>query len=511
MDAGLLRSALADQGFTGLFLFDQALAELIEKLNTASSPFSLVIGERRDGEASVTVSSDKMTAYLTIIRPFGGQPVDRQQAIETLTGSGVVSGILAEEVDAAVALGHVEARPVARGKAPLPGIDAEFRSLVPEIRERRPRVDEHGIADYRDLSQFVTVKAGDPLMQRIPPTAGVPGENVMGEIIPAMPGKDTSFAPGLKGASVAPNDSNLLIAGIAGQPILVPNGVVVEPTLSVQNVDLSTGNLSFDGSVNIGVDVKAGMKIRATGDVIVCGTVETAEIEAGGDVTIKGGIIGQADVKSHGGVQPSTAHIRSGGSVSARFIEHARVEAENCIVVEEVVKQSELTAINQVVVGKEGSKKGHIIGGVTRATLLVQVAVAGSPAGIDTRIEVGVNPLIHGRLDAVNQRLQKLEKEKAELARIIAYARDNPQRINPDILQKAERTCEKLLLDIADSSRERETLQAQLNLADNAKVVIGQKLYGGVHIRIGNKVRQNEDERGGGTFRLDEEDISYSV
>jgi uncharacterized protein (DUF342 family) len=510
IDAAGLRSILADQGFTGLFLFDHALADLTEQINAPSSPFSLVIGERRDGEATVTVAPDKMSAYLTISRPFGGRPVDRPQVLEALAKSGVVGGILEQQIDEAVALGSCDGRLIAQGKPAAAGTDATFRSLVAEIRERKPHLDEHGVADYRDLAQIVTVKAGDPLMRRIPPAPGVPGETVMGEPIPAKPGKETRFAPGLKGAAVASDDDSLLIAAVAGQPVLVPNGVMVEPTLSVPNVDLSTGHLSFEGSVKIAADVKTGMKVRATGDVIVCGTVEAAEIEAGGDVTVKGGIIGQTDAKGHGGTHPGSARIRSGGSVSALFIEHAVIEAGNCIAVEEAVKQSELTAINQVVVGKDGSRKGHIIGGVTRATLLVQAAVAGSPAGIGTWIEVGVNPLIHGRLDAADRRIQGLEKEKEELVRVLAYGKSNPQRIKPELLQKAERTCEKLILDIAEASREKEALQAQLDLADNARIVVGQKAYGGVHIRIGQKVLNNEDERGGGTFRLEEDEISFS-
>jgi uncharacterized protein (DUF342 family) len=510
LDSDWIRTALAEQGFGALFLDKQALDELIKKCGSASEPFSFDIGERRDGRVSVTLASDKMAAYLSITPPYGGRAADRQQVLDALKAAGVVSGILDTEIEASLAAGQVEARLVARGRPPVPGDDTEFKSLIPEMTERHPKVDEHGIADYRDLGLFVTVKAGTELMRRLPATPGMAGENVLGETVPQQPGKEIPFAPGLSGAVIAPHDRNLLIAAIGGQPVHVQNGVTVEPTLSVQNVDLSTGNLSFEGTVNIAADVKSGMKIKASGDVIVGGMVEAAEIEAGGDITVKGGIIGHGEIRSHGDdTHTNAARIRCGGSISARFIQNASVEAGNCIVVREAVEQSGLTAINQVVVGAEGSNKGHIIGGRTRATLLVQAAVAGSPSGVNTVIEVGVNPLIQGKLDAVSQRLKRLEKEEEELARVISRAGEHPGRFNPELLQKAERTREKLRLGIAECTEEKKTLQAQLSLADNAKVVIGQKVHGGVHVRIGNKILHVENEHGSGTFRLAEEKISF--
>ena len=502
VDSTQIRHALAEQGLDSLFLAEKALAELIGKYGTASEPFTLAIGERKDAEIAVTIASDKMTASLTIIPSCGGRPADREQVLDALKQAGVVSGILDAEIDAAIAAGKADARLIARGKAPVHGTDAEFRSLIPEIKSRSPRVDNRGTVDYRDLGLFVTVAAGDPLMERIPATEGVPGENVLGEIAPAKPGKDSPFAPGLQGATVSADDENLLVAEIAGQPLLVAHGVKVESTLKVQSIDLSTGNLAFEGTVNIVGDVKSGMKIRASGDVIIGGMVEAAEIQADGDISIKGGIIGHGEKVQEGSSRHDVARISCGGSISALFVENAHLEARNSILIAEVAKQSELTAINQVVVGREGSKKGHIVGGLTRATLLIQAQVVGSPTGVRTELEVGVNPLLQSKMDAVGKRLQQLEKEQEELARIIAYARDNPQRIKPDLLQKTERTCEKLQLDIDTCTQEKNVLQTQLSLADDARVVISQKVFGGVQVRIGNKMRQVDEERGSGTFRL---------
>ncbi|TSA48421.1 MAG: DUF342 domain-containing protein [Nitrosomonadales bacterium] len=518
IDLAQLRLALAEQDFATLLVAEQALAELIAKYDTASEPFTLAIGERRDGHVAVTIAADRMSASVTIAPPVGGRAADRQQVLDALKAAGVVSGILDAEIDAAVARGQVEEKTVARGRAPVHGSDTVFQSLMPEAKERRPVMDDHGMIDYRNLGLFVSARIGTPLMRRIPATPGVPGKDVLGAAIPADPGKDASFAPGLKGTALAADDVNVLVAAIAGQPVLVANGVMVEPTLTVENIDLSTGNLDFEGTLNIAGDVKAGMKIRASGDVIIGGTVEAAEVYADGDIIIKGGIIGHgrgssghADEDSAGASHPQhdTARIHSGGSVSAHFIENAVVEAGNCIIVDELALQSELTAINQVVVGKEGSKKGHIVGGVVRATLQVQAIIVGSPAGIRTTIEVGVNPLLQSKLRGLAKQLQQKEKLKEELTLVVVYGKGNPQRISPELLQKTERTCESLQLDIATLNQEMEALQTQMDLAADARVVIGQKVYGGVQIRIGDKIRQIDDERSYGTFRLVDAEVFF--
>ncbi|MBS1212940.1 MAG: hypothetical protein H6R26_1557, partial [Proteobacteria bacterium] len=184
-DSMQIRALLAEQGLLNLFLFESALAECARKAQTATEPFVLDIGERRDGTVAVAVTPDKMTASITIAPPYGGHAVDQEMVFGALTASGVVSGIAVEEIESAVRAGEVHAKAVARGRAPVNGAVTEFEPLVSEMKGLHPHVDEHGIADYRDLGLFVTVKQGQPLMRRVPPTPGVPGENVMGQMLPA--------------------------------------------------------------------------------------------------------------------------------------------------------------------------------------------------------------------------------------------------------------------------------------------------------------------------------------
>lgn len=507
IDIPEIRRALFHQNLDTALLDEEALDELSKQYGESIKPFSLAIGKCTNAEVEITVEPDNMSAYLTVMPAHGGKMVTREQIDEALKKAGVVEGILDAQIDVIVATGTADRKLVAQGIAAINGTDAQFKSLIPEIGENGLKVDERGIVDYRELGLFVTVSVGDPLMERIPATSGTIGKNVRGEIIPAKPGKNYTFAKGLKGATYAPRNYDMLVAAIAGQPILTTRGVKVEPTLSVRGVDLSTGNLEFEGSVNISSDVKSGMKIKVTGDLIIGGTVEAAEIHADGNITIRGGIIGQGEKAPEGNTRHDAANISCGGTLSALFVENARVEAGDSIIIGEVAKQSELIANNHIIVGKEGSRKGHIVGGVARATQFIKAIVLGSPAGLHTEVHTGINPVLHSSITSLEIKLEKLYREQEELQRVFTFAKENPSRVRPEILQKAENTQEKLDLDIGTYEEEKTALETKLSLTANAKVIIGKQIFGGSMIHIGHKMWQTTDDKPGGTFRIMDGDI----
>lgn len=507
IDLAEVKRALLHQGLETTALDDEAVVELIERYGKANNPFIIAIGDRTEAVIEVRVEPDKMAAYLTVIPPLRGAQLEKDKILKALKQAGVVEGVLHAEVDAVVAAGKADAKLVARGTAAVSGRDCQFLSLIPEAGAGGLKVDENGVVDYRELELFVTVSVGDPLMKRVPATAGTPGKNVLGEILSAKAGRNYSFAKGVSSATYAPGNTDMLVAAIAGQPIPVIRGMKVEPTLSVKSIDISTGNLEFEGSVNISTDVKSGMKIKVTGDLIIGGTVEAAEICAGGNITIRGGIVGSGEKVPESSSRRDVAHISCGGTISTLFVENARIEAGDSILIGEVAKQSELIATNHVIVGKEGSRKGHIVGGVTRATQFIKAVAIGSPAGLRTEIETGLDPQINSSVTAFEIKLGKLYKEQQEVERVLAYARETPGRVSPEMLQKVTNTQEKLERDIETCEQEKSDLQTRLNLRANARVIVAKQVFGGVVVRIGHKVWQIKEDRGGATFYLQDGDI----
>lgn len=511
LDAAMVKEALVQQGLSRLFLYENALSNLIKQYNDASEGFELEIGERRDGVCSFKIDDDKMAVRLTLIPPYGGTPVALLQIQLALQEKGVISGIMLDEIKAALTDGYATDRIIAQGLRPVQGVDTQFQSLVPEIRERKPQVDERGIANYRDLGQLIVVKQGELLMRRIPPTEGKKGQDVTGQILTPQPGHDIPFASGLQGAAVDPNDNAQLLATITGQPKLVPNGVIVEPTINLSKVDLSTGNMNFDGTINIKGDVKEGMKICATGDVFVGGTVEAAEIEAGGNVVIKGGVIGHGEHSGDPNEPPIfSAKIISQGLISALFAENVCMEAGTDIIIEEFSMHNHLTALNRVLVGKSGGKKGRIIGGITCASVLVKAAIIGSNAGFITKVRAGFNPYLQAQVDKLKLEIDAHEKEQEDLKKIIAFVMSHPEKDKNGLLNKAIHTREKYEADCIQLHAERSHILSEMTLPENVQVIVEDSVHCGVEIQIGNAIWKNNEERGKGVFQIVENEISFS-
>ncbi|RPJ74256.1 MAG: DUF342 domain-containing protein, partial [Acidobacteria bacterium] len=219
-------------------------------------------------------------------------------------------------------------------------------------------------------------------------------------------------------------------------------------------------------------DVLARMKIHATGDVLVRGTVSAADIEAGGQVVLQGGLLGALHADDdEDGVSPQRGGIRCAGPFRARFVEYARVESGGDILIDDHAMYSTLIAARHVVVGAGGTK-GQILGGTVTAIGQVTAQRYGGPSGVSTIVHVGLD------LD-LRVRLGRLEAEIEMLA------------ADPENAAKVERIR-------ADAAR----LKAQLELADHACVSVGRTVYPGTQIRIGGKSWSAGDEHPGGVFRL---------
>ena len=86
------------------------------------------------------------------------------------------------------------------------------------------------------------------------------------------------------------------------------------------DVDLTTGNIEFNGDVIIHGNVMEGMSIRATGTVTVDKVVEAAYIDGKKGVILRGGVLGKNGSK-----------VRSKGNITAQFFEYADVKTEGDI------------------------------------------------------------------------------------------------------------------------------------------------------------------------------------
>lgn len=487
-------------GFGGYKLSEAALQDAAAKY-AAGEAFETTVGEAVDGEFDIRIDASQLNAHLTCKPPCGGTPVALERVLEEAKHKGITLELDLAAIENALK-GSGDKILIASGRAAVDGDHGKFESLIPSAKERSPRLDEHGLADFRELGAFPVVHAGDALMRRIPPTGGEPGLALSGQVIPAKPGKDVAFATRLDGAGIDPNDQNLLIATIDGLPVLLENGVSVEPIYTIEDVDLRTGNIDFPGTVNVTGEIHVGMTVKATGDIHVNGTVEDATLVAGGDIVVKGGIIG---VTERGKTLRSS--ITCKGSCNANFVQNAHISAGNGIFIRDFAMQSELSAGHQIIVGDKASRKGHIVGGVTRAAMLVKAQIVGSPARAKTVVIAGENQALHDRLTAIAAARDSAVNKLMQIVKLLELAHANPGRVPPQAVTAAEATRDNINAEMATLRLDEEEVKRQIAVSEAAQVVAEKQFLDGVEIRLGSKRHQVSADREGGIAKLKEGEL----
>ncbi|HEY0294926.1 MAG TPA: FapA family protein [Bordetella sp.] len=506
-----LRHAVRNRGWTEAVLADDMVALFLQACADESEPVRLPVGALLDGSFELHVDRNRMSAMLTVEPPRGGAAVTEEQVRAALAAQGMVAGILDDVLRRAVERGTGEAVCIAEGRDPTPGKPASFENLIESPRDTHAEeiVDEDDSyirIDYRDMGSLALVKPGDPLMRRAPAVPGTPGFDLTGRVIEPRPVQDTPFADGLTGAAPAEDDPNLLIATISGAPKIMSRGVSVNSLVEIESVNLDTGNIELDGTLRVKGDITMGMKVRVSGDVFVNGTIEAAEVHADGNITVNGGIIGMTQTVSNDGQEQSrAARLSCGGTVKARFISNAEINAGQIVAVEREVRQSIIDAGASVVVGPPGTQNGVITGGRIRAMKSVQAGSLGSMSSALTEVHVGMDPHAHVKRAALQQKHKDMVDQKEKLEKLVMFLHANPQKNVNGVGDRARETLKKIIADVAALEVEEVELNKALEPLADAYVATKKRIYSGVTLYIGSKVREFREDRPGCKAMLDKD------
>ena len=498
------RKAIDIAGFGECDLDEYALLEATGDYNDRT-PFERAIGAASDGKFFIKIDDDQLNAYLTCFNPRGGAPVTLESILEEAKDKEITVDLDMEAIKRAIS-GKGNSVLIASGKPAVDGLDSRFESLLPEMKERVPQVDEEGIANFRDLGGILIVHKGDPLMRRYPAGDGEPGFTISGAPIPAKKGTSLEFTAGLEGAEIDSNDADLLIATIDGCPYLIANGLKVEPVYTVKTVDLHTGNIDFLGTVIVTGEVQSGMTIKADGDIHIKGSTEGAILIAKGDIVVTGGLIGHPEKpETELTIVPIT---EAGGSVSANFTQNAVVNAGQGIFIRDYTMMCKLTAAVQIVVG-DGSRSGQIIGGVATAGMLVKAKTIGSPSRSRTVVISRTSDSLYSRMGKLSESRDDLKVRQVKLDKLIALART-------EFSDSSEETEARLALVATSLNNEEQQLnldevqlKKEIVASRGAMIKAEQHFLEGVEVCVGTKRTTTVQDRSGGTYRLKDDELIF--
>jgi hypothetical protein len=258
-------------------------------------------------------------------------------------------------------------------------------------------------------------------------------------------------------------------------------------------------------------DVTTGMKIDADGDVIINGMVEEASsINAGGDIVIKKGVIGRGSLlDDDGNPGKGIARLQAAGNIFAKFIENSWIRAEKNIQVSELIAHSDVYAKNAVTIGTKNAKRGHIMGGITRAENIIEAEVLGSQAAIHTKVIVGVNPEYTSALKNTQQQLEQKMTEREKLEQIFARALKQQSQNRKQVLTKYKATLNQLSDDINQLNELKEQHKARVNQLKQAKITVNRKAFNAVEVTVANFQEKLAEENAGGTYLIKDGDFTF--
>lgn len=463
-----------------------------------------IASEDVNGSVKVNIDRDKMKAYLEVTPALAnGIPVSLEIAKSALEGKGVVFGIDENQISEAVKEKNWGKEVmVAQGRPAVDGKDAiiDYKFIMPKDK-LVPRVDAEGNVDFREMGLVNNITKGALLVVRTPPLAGESGMDVLGHELVPRSGKDFALPKGKN--TVGNPEGTILLAMIDGQINVKDHKVSIAPVIQLNgDVDFSSGNIDFIGSVLIRGNINSGFSVKAQGDIEVGGFVETAEVVAGGNILVKGGIKSGAK-----------GLVKAGENLAARFIENSRVEAGQDITIKEGIMQSYVRAGGSI---KVIDKKAIIVGGVVQAAQMVEAKVLGSPIATRTIVEVGVNPYYR-------EEYHKLIKTRTEKKRIMDNLSSNMQAFQrsgiapQDLPEKKRLALLKILEDYKKVKEELATyderinfLEEELNRIKSARVRALEVAYPGVRISIGSVIYIINDICKYAQFILDEGEVKLT-
>lgn len=431
-----------------------------------------------DAIMTVDITDGEMRASLYATPPGpGGCDLSAEAILSFLRNNRIVYGVKEDAVQ------EFQDRPrykemvvVAEGKKPEPGRDACVKYNFATDHSQVKLKEVNGKVNFKELNIVQNVVEGQPLARKMPPEKGEPGFTVTGKMLPTKAGKDIPSPVG-KNAHIA-EDGCTIVSDMNGQVIILGGRINVEPIYTVQgDVDLHTGNIIFLGTVLVKGNVEDGFTVKAAGNIEVTGNIGKCELDAEGDIIVHQGINGKG-----------AGSVRSGRSVWAKFIQNARVEAAEYVVVSDGIMNSEVTSNKKIVCQ---GKRAAIVGGHLRAAEEINAKQLGSEGGNETILEVGYDPKSKEKLDGLNEQIAALRKqlEEADLnVATLANLKKQKKQLSDEkeaFLQEQLSRKQELGAAIANLGQEVQAVQDYLgSLKLKGRISASGKVYPGTKIII---------------------------
>lgn len=328
----------------------------------------------------VKITPDKLRAHLIVESTDELKNIQVDDLVRFINSKGVIYGIKINEIQNLVENPQEGEFLIAEGNPPIDGEDG-YISFEFDVSKR---------------TLVRNVKAGEKIATIYPPTSGVDGIGVNGEVLKAKSGKSPNVFLG-QNVAFSDSDKSVIVATSDGNLVINEDETIeVTPVIKIDgNIDVSFGEVNFVGTIIVSGDIKSGSKVKVGKNLEVYGNIEDAEVEVKGNALIGGGFIGYGKGRLY-------VH----GDASLRYITN-----QSLIVDGNLTIKREAVNANIVCGGKIIAKDAVIIGG----TIMCKGEVEAKSIG---GAEYSRTVIIIGRRD---KQIEKLKRVTAEIKRLESY------------------------------------------------------------------------------------------
>ncbi|MEF9983568.1 MAG: FapA family protein [Oscillospiraceae bacterium] len=429
-----------------------------------------------DAKVYPQISADNMQAIIIIASPVdGGKDVDIQMIDEALGNQGIIYGIDEKAKQDAVANKTYDERIViAKGLQPIDGVDGTIEEAINiSGNDKGPKHREDGTIDFKELGIIINIEKGQLICRITLPINGVNGKNVCGGEVPCRNGKAVPECVGRN--TILSEDKSMLVAATSGSVSVNSGKYNVSEVFKVEgNVDTSTGNINFLGSVIVTGDVKEGFSVTATDEIKIMGMVEGAYLRAGSSVKIQNGVNGMGK-----------GFIIANGDIKCKYIENCRIQAFGDVIAESIIGAN--IKCDGELIASGG--KGVIMGGEYAIAKNVTAKIIGSQSNISTSFTLGMTVLLHEQLDNAKKEANVLLCDIKKLVQVANYLSEIAKRNQLDseklaLYNNAVYTHNEKIKELEKINRQIMIFEQQLNESTHSVIRARTCIYPGVIISM---------------------------
>lgn len=371
----------------------------------------------------IIVSNDHMKAYYLLNMNEKDFNEKQELVIKGLSDALKEKDVNTGIIDDALKLDNIRLNKktlIAEGINPEKGENAKL--VYYKIAPKKPTLDLKNNANHYEMNLINNVVKGEWLGEKVSAKKGKDGKNVYGEILPGSLGEDRHLKFDHKSVECIMKDNiHTLVANKNGAVLKKGGKITVDNLLIISgDVDYDTGNIDFDGNVEIRGTVKDQFSVKATKDISIdskIGVGAAKRIESvDGDVYIKGGLNGKGITE----IIANNIYLKfvKEGILKAKKDIHIGIYAIDTIIKSENVFLSE--------------KKGKIIGGQLKAKYRVESHAIGNKMErvTDINVEGFDREELYIHLQSLEIEFDRLSSKGNKLGRKLRIFENNLSRLD---------------------------------------------------------------------------------